>query len=78
MCDPTALLDLVPSEGLLKRPSMDYNEYTYCYGGGRGGWYGLLLAKGPDIMLRVLTCTLSMDVPEHPLLGPGATTTFKA
>ncbi|KAF7409473.1 hypothetical protein HZH68_003854 [Vespula germanica] len=36
MCDPTALLDLVPSEGLLKRPSMDYNEYTYCYGGGRG------------------------------------------
>ena len=39
MCDPTALLDLVPSEGLLKRPSMDYNEYTYCYGGGRGGWY---------------------------------------
>ncbi|KAL6256890.1 hypothetical protein P5V15_011825 [Pogonomyrmex californicus] len=35
MCDPTALLDLVPGEGLLKRPSMDYNEYTYCYGGGR-------------------------------------------
>lgn len=39
MCDPTALLDLVPGEGLLKRPSMDYNEYTYCYGGGRGGWH---------------------------------------
>jgi len=37
MCDPTVLLDLVPGEGLLKRPSMDYNEYTYCYG--RGGWY---------------------------------------
>lgn len=36
MCDPTALLDLVPDEGLLKRPCMDYNEYTYCYGGGRG------------------------------------------
>jgi hypothetical protein len=18
---------------------MDYNEYTYCYGGGRGGWH---------------------------------------
>jgi len=41
MCDPTALLDLVPGEGLLKRPSMDYNEYTYCYGGGRGGWHFL-------------------------------------
>lgn len=39
MCDPTALLDLVPGEGLLRRPSMDYNEYTYCYGGGRGGWH---------------------------------------
>lgn len=36
MCDPTALLDLVPGEGLLKRPSMDYNEYTYCYGAHRG------------------------------------------
>lgn len=46
MCDPTALLDLVPSEGLLKRPSMDYNEYTYCYGGGRGGWYSSLAAAG--------------------------------
>ncbi|KAL7287028.1 hypothetical protein TKK_0018773 [Trichogramma kaykai] len=31
------LLDLVPpGEALLKRPSMDYNEYTYCYGAGRG------------------------------------------
>ncbi|CAB0034677.1 unnamed protein product [Trichogramma brassicae] len=30
------LLDLVPpGEALLKRPSMDYNEYTYCYGAGR-------------------------------------------
>ena len=37
MCDSTVdLADLVPGEGLLKRPSMDYNEYTYCYGGGRG------------------------------------------
>lgn len=31
------LLDLIqPGEALLKRPSMDYNEYTYCYGGVRG------------------------------------------
>ena len=45
MCDPTALLDLVPSQGLLKRPSMDYNEYTYCYGGGRGGWYSSLASS---------------------------------
>lgn len=36
MCDPTALLDLVPDEGLLKRPCMDYNEYSYCHTGGRG------------------------------------------
>lgn len=39
MCDPTALLDLVPDEALLKRPCMDYNEYTYCYGAGRGQFY---------------------------------------
>lgn len=45
MCDPTALLDLVPSKGLLKRPSMDYNEYTYCYGAGRGGWYSSLASS---------------------------------
>lgn len=55
MCDPTALLDLVPSEGLLKRPSMDYNEYTYCYGGGRGGWYSSLAfcpaSPGPRVVL---------------------------
>lgn len=51
MCDPTALLDLVPSEGLLKRPSMDYNEYTYCYGGGRGGWYSSLAAAGSSCVV---------------------------
>ncbi|KOC67559.1 Teneurin-3 [Habropoda laboriosa] len=47
MCDPTALLDLVPSEGLLKRPSMDYNEYTYCYGGGRGCLLDNSAPRGP-------------------------------
>ncbi|CAL7949137.1 unnamed protein product [Xylocopa violacea] len=47
MCDPTALLDLVPSEGLLKRPSMDYNEYTYCYGGGRGCLLDSSAPRGP-------------------------------
>lgn len=24
---------------------MDYNEYTYCYGGGRGGWYSSLASS---------------------------------
>lgn len=33
MCDPTEFLDLVSGDGLSKRPNMDYNEYTYCYGG---------------------------------------------
>ncbi|KAL0106849.1 hypothetical protein PUN28_015411 [Cardiocondyla obscurior] len=47
MCDPTALLDLVPGEGLLKRPSMDYNEYTYCYGGGRGCLLDSSAPRGP-------------------------------
>ncbi|OAD52325.1 Teneurin-3 [Eufriesea mexicana] len=47
MCDPTALLDLVPSKGLLKRPSMDYNEYTYCYGGGRGCLLDNSAPRGP-------------------------------
>ncbi|XP_053597810.1 teneurin-m isoform X3 [Microplitis demolitor] len=32
MCDPTALLDLVPDEELIKRSCIDYNEYTYCHG----------------------------------------------
>ncbi|XP_011495587.1 PREDICTED: teneurin-m [Ceratosolen solmsi marchali] len=46
---PTAvLLDLVPpGEGLLKRPSMDYNEYTYCYGGGRGCLLDSAAPRGP-------------------------------
>lgn len=26
---------------------MDYNEYTYCYGGGRGGWHFFPLFPGP-------------------------------
>ncbi|XP_011298913.1 teneurin-m [Fopius arisanus] len=47
MCDPTALLDLVPDEGLLKRPCMDYNEYTYCYGGGRGCLLDNTAPRGP-------------------------------
>lgn len=38
MCDPTALLDLVPDEQLIKRSCIDYNEYTYCYGA-RGSFF---------------------------------------